>query len=113
VILSRVVAIGDVPQAIYAEDFETAERLAREYISLLLLIVNDLGWGADGEAVELTMPDEDLRRVFGLFHKRAARLLSVEQPEEAEARVAREENQFVLDACKTVFTTLDMQAMGA
>ncbi|HEV7771635.1 MAG TPA: hypothetical protein VGO66_13385 [Solirubrobacterales bacterium] len=113
VILSRLIAIDDLWRAIDAEEFEKAERLGREYTDLLLLILNDLGWGSDGEALELTMPVEDLRRVFGLFHERAARAFPIEQAEEAEVREAREENQLVLDACKEVFTTLDVQAMRA
>jgi hypothetical protein len=113
VILSRLIAIDDLWRAIDAEDFEKAERLGREYTDLLLLILNDLGWGSDGEALELTMPAEDLRHVFGLFHERAARAFPVEQAEEAEVREAREENQLVLDACKAVFTTIDVQAMRA
>ncbi|HEV7771550.1 MAG TPA: hypothetical protein VGO66_12945 [Solirubrobacterales bacterium] len=113
VILSRLIAIDDLWRAIDAEDFEKSERLAREYTDLLLLILNDLGWGSDGEALELTMPAEDLHRVFGLFHKRAARAFPIEQAEEAEVREARQENQLVLDACKVVFTTIDVQAMRA
>lgn len=113
VILSRLIGIEDLWRAIDTEDFEHAERLAQEYADLLMLILNDLGWGSDGEEVELTMPADDLRRVFGLFHKRAARVYPAEQVEEDEARKAREEKQLVLDACKVVFTTIDMQEMGA
>ena len=60
-----LLGVGELRSAIQDEDFETAERLGTSFGDDLRLI-EDLGWGCPpaGEAVKLTMPPEQLHRVF-------------------------------------------------
>jgi hypothetical protein len=57
--------VGELRSAIQDEDFETAERLGSS-LGDDLRLMEDLGWGCPpgGGSVELTMPPEQLHRVF-------------------------------------------------
>jgi hypothetical protein len=64
-IAERLLTVGDLGSAVEDEDFEVAERLGTPYGDDMRLM-EDLGWGCPpaGEAVKLTMPPEQLHRVF-------------------------------------------------
>ncbi len=66
-ILNRLSGIDDVWMAASSADYDTADRLGREYSDELRLVLDDLGWGdgPGGEAIELTTEVDVLRRVFG------------------------------------------------
>jgi hypothetical protein len=64
-LLDRLSGIGDVEQAIEAENYDEAECIGRGYSDDLRLLLDDLGIGdGDGGPVELTTPQEVLRRVL-------------------------------------------------
>jgi hypothetical protein len=94
--------------AIAGEDFETADRLALEYIDDLRLITADLGWGEQNGVieVELTLPREDLRRILGRLRERADRHVKNQQAEMAEARQPLEQSRLVVETCDAVIAEL-------
>jgi hypothetical protein len=87
-----LLAVGELRSSLLGEDFETAERLGTSFGDDLRLM-EDLGWGCPpvGEAVKLTMPPEQLHRVF-------TRLRSeVEDRSQADAR-----SKLITEACERV-----------
>lgn len=108
VILSHISGIDDLRMACEAEDFAQAERLGIEFGDELRLM-EDLRWTgvlSDTAALELTMPPEQLRRVFARLRSVVATLRVDEEREEAEvveeARRFRERAQRVAEACDRV-----------
>jgi hypothetical protein len=108
-ILDRLSGIDDIWIAASKADFETADRLGREYSDELRLVLDDLGWG-DGpepETIELTTAPDVLRRVFGRMRETAAGERARRQAGWIETRVLEERNRLVGEACETVLAGLD------
>lgn len=106
-ILDHLSGIDGVHHAIAAEDFATAERLGREYADELRL-VEQLGWGCPpaGDGVELTMPAEQLHRLFVRLRHDVDALREHEAREaaeaEEEAREFRERSQRIAEVSDRV-----------
>jgi hypothetical protein len=110
-LLDHLSGIGDLWAAIQTEDFAAAERLGREFGDELRLI-EDLGWG-DGpiaKTIELTMPAEQLHRVFTRLRTDAEGLRRSADREEAEAQAETREYRLraarVTDACERVLSVV-------
>lgn len=103
----RLSGIDDVWMAVEAEDYQRAERVAREFTDDLRLILDDLGWGIrGGEAVELTTPPDVLRRVCTRLRAKAEAQRETEEEERDESRQREEQTQRVLEACRRVLGEL-------
>lgn len=111
-LLDRLSGIDDVWLAASTENYETAERLGREYSDDLRLILDDLGWGdgPEAEEIELATPPDVLRRVF----ERLRDSTETERAERASAwaasRELEERNRLVSEACRQVIEALDAEA---
>jgi hypothetical protein len=82
---ARLSGIDEVWQAAGAQDWETADEVAREFADNLRLIVDDLGWGeGGGEPLELITPPDVLRRVLTRVQGKAEEQLRVEEEERTE-----------------------------
>jgi hypothetical protein len=110
-VLDHLSGIGDLWAAIQREDFATADRLGREFGDDLRL-VEDLGWG-DGPAaktIELTMPAEQLHRIFTRLRADAEGLRHSAEREEAEAEAETQEYRQraarVTEACERVLSAV-------
>jgi hypothetical protein len=84
-ILSHLSALDDLRMALEEENFERAQRLGIEFGDDLRLL-EDLGWGPSGPArdIQLTMPPEQLHRVFTRLRADAEALRQDEEREKAE-----------------------------
>jgi hypothetical protein len=108
-ILDRLSGIDDIWIAASKADFETADRLGREYSDELRIVLDDLGWG-DGpgpEAIELTTAPDVLRRLFGRMRDSAAGERERRQAGWLETRQLEERNRLVGEACEAVLARLD------
>lgn len=108
VVLTHISGIDDLRMACEAEDFEMAERLGIEFGDELRLM-EDLRWSGglpETAVISLTMPPEQLRRLFVRLRSVIATLRADEEREEAEvrqeARTFRERAQRVTEACDRV-----------
>lgn len=111
-ILTHISGIDDLRLACESEDFVQAERLGIEFGDQLRLM-EDLHWSdvqSDTAVVKLTMPTEQLRRVFTHLRSVVATLSAAEEREQAElideARRFGERAQRVAQACDRVLTTV-------
>jgi hypothetical protein len=107
--LDRLSGIEDVWLAASSADYDTADRLGREYSDELRLVLDDLGWGDrhDGEDIELTTDSDVLRRVFGRLRDSTAGERAAQATSWAEGRVLERRNRLVGEACATVLEALD------
>lgn len=72
-ILIRLTGIDAVYGAVEEKDWETAQRLGKEFSDLLRFVCDDLGWGEqEPRPVSLTAPPDVLRRAAGLLRDTAA-----------------------------------------
>jgi hypothetical protein len=72
-IVLRLNGIEDVYRAVEEEDWETAQRLGREFSDLLRLVCDDLGWGEEArQPFSLATPPDVLRRAAGVIKEAAA-----------------------------------------
>lgn len=90
---TRLGGLDDVLLSLGKEDFATAKRLGREFAGDLRLL-DDLGWRQDDEreAVELTMPPDELAAVLRRLHEAATACLTdpiVREEKEAEEQYKR------------------------
>jgi hypothetical protein len=108
-ILDRLSGLGDIVLASESQDFETADRLAREYAEELLLVCDGLGWGggSHGEFFELKSPPELLLRVFARLGTATVSEREAQATSWEESRVLEERNRLVDEACKSVLRELD------
>lgn len=108
-ILDRLSGIGDIFLAADSEDFETADRLGREYSDELLLVCGDLGWGAGPkvEVIELGTSPGVLSRVFGRLRDATASERTVQEHGWEESRALEERNRLVGEACTNVLRELE------
>jgi len=103
----RLSGIDDVWLAAQTEDFERADRLARELIDELLLVRDDLGWGPGaGEPLRLTTEPDVLRRVLTRMQRQAEAQLEAEEQEREEGRRREEQRRRLMDACRRVLAEL-------
>lgn len=109
-VLTHLSGIDGLWLAIEREDFETADRLGREFADDLTLVLEDLGWGdqsTDGsQAVELATEVDVLRRVLPQLRSRAARHAHTEDEALKKLRKERSRAQLVMDTCDEVLRTL-------
>jgi hypothetical protein len=107
-ILDRLSGIGDVWVAAERRDYETAERLGREYSDDLRLVLDDLGFGdGPGRAVELTAPPDLLRRVLRRLRDQAVSDAAGREQERVEVRAMDERSRLVEEAYRRVLADLD------
>jgi hypothetical protein len=111
-VLTHLEALDDLTIAFKAGEFERARRLGIEFGDELRLM-QDLGWGdvpAGGDAIKLTMPPQELRRLFIRLRSDAESLRADEEREQAEERRAvkahRDQVQRVTDACERVLSVV-------
>jgi hypothetical protein len=113
-ILDRLSGIGDIEVAIEAKNYDSAERIGREYSDDLRLLLDDLGIGdGDGEPVELTAPPELLRRVLPRLRRLAMNHTAGLEPAWAELGEIKERNRLVSEACETVLAGLEGSTSSA
>jgi hypothetical protein len=108
-ILNRLSGIDDVWLAASSADYDTADRLGREYSDELRLVLDDLGWGngPEGDELELTTDSEVLRRIFRRLRDSTISEREAQATSWAESRVLDERNRLVGEACTTVLAALD------
>jgi hypothetical protein len=96
IIVGRLPGIDDVWHAVAAEEWETAQRLGREFSDFLRL-VDDLGWGEGrDETIQLTTPPDVLQRAIQVLKREAL----IEDDEQRDKRLEVAETQ--LDRADTV-----------
>jgi hypothetical protein len=108
-LLVNLSGIDAVYLAVNDKNFETADRLRREFFDDLNLLMDDLGWSevGDDQPVELTSPPEIVRSVFERL--RVATILEDEDERRDREllREAEEEKREVRAACDEVLSALD------
>jgi hypothetical protein len=108
-IVDRLSGIGDIWLAAESKDYETADRLGREYSDELRLLLDDLGWGgslAESRPVVLKTPPDVLRRVFGRLRESTATERAAEATRWAESEMLEQRNRLVGEACDNVLRML-------
>ncbi|HET7445014.1 MAG TPA: hypothetical protein VFJ57_10185 [Solirubrobacterales bacterium] len=109
-ILTRFSGIDVIYRAAQDGDLEKAQERGREYADLLLLVLNDLGWGdstASSDDIELTSAPNVLRRSLSYLLGSAADQLALEEREQARGRAEMSEVQLIVDTCIDVLKELD------
>lgn len=104
---ARLSGIDEVWTSAAEQDRESAEGVARQFSDDLRLILDDLGWGENGEAVELSSPPEVLRRVFTRVQTAAEERRREEVEEREESRRREERTEQLLEACRRVLGELE------
>jgi hypothetical protein len=107
-ILIRLSGIEAVWYAAKEGNYEEAERLGREFSDILLLVLDDLGFGdGTGKSIELKTPPAIVRRVL----ERVRQLAKVQHETEHRARVEKEDGEaeaaLVEETCDTLLAALD------
>jgi hypothetical protein len=104
---ARLSGIDEVWTSAAEEDRESAERVARQFSDDLRLILDDLGWGERGVAVELSSPPDVLRRVFTRVQTATEERRREEVEEREEIRRREERTEQLLEACRRVLGELE------
>lgn len=103
----RLSGIDSLWFAVQNGEWEEADRLAREYVDDLRLVLEDLGWGeGSGEALELRTPPDVLRRVLTHMQKQAEEQQKAEEEEREEGRLREEQRQRLMQVCRRVLAEL-------
>jgi hypothetical protein len=105
-IYMRLSGIGDVWLAVEAEDFETAERLGRDFSDDLRLVLDDLGWGEGGGGLELRTSPDVLRRVFRRVRAAAEAERAGEERERLEVHAREQQAAQMIETCRRVLAEL-------
>lgn len=106
-ILDHLSGIGDVWIAVSQEDYETADRLGREYSDELRLVLDDLGWGeGTGEDIELRTAPDVLRRVFKRLLDLIANRREAEMALRIEVRDGERQAKLITEACARVLAAV-------
>jgi len=106
-IFVRLSGIDNLWLAAQEEDWEAADRLAREYTDELRLVLDDLGWGeGSGGELHMTTPPDVLRRVLTRMQRQAEVEQEAEEEERAEGRRHEEQRQRLMQACRRVLAEL-------
>jgi hypothetical protein len=113
-ILDRLSGIEDIWLAASTGEYETADRLGREYTDELRLVLDDLGWGAGPrvETLELATAPDVLRRVFGRLRETVADERAHRQAGWIEDRQLEERNRLLGEACQSVLGALGAEGPG-
>lgn len=102
-LMAHISGVDDLRLAIEEEDFPKADRLAREFVDDLRLILDGLGWGdQSSDSVELTTPPADLRRILERLRGQAAERYEAERPEQEAFRANWDHTALVRDTCDEV-----------
>jgi hypothetical protein len=102
-LLTHLNGIDDLRLAIEEEDFEKADRLAREFSDDIRLILDGIGWGEQGpDSVEIRIAPSDLRRIMTRLRDQAAERYETERPEQEAFRSNWDHTAIVRDACDEV-----------
>jgi hypothetical protein len=104
---ARLSGIDEVWTSAAEQDRESAEGVARQFSDDLRLILDDLGWGENGKAVELSSPSEVLRRVFARVQAAAEERRREEAEEREEIRRREERTEQLLEVCRRVLGELE------
>jgi hypothetical protein len=103
----RLSGIDSLWFAVQNGEWEEADRLAREYVDDLRLVLEDLGWGeGSGEALELRTPPDVLRRVLTRMQKQAEEQQKAEEEERREGRLREEQRLRLMQTCRRVLAEL-------
>ena len=107
-ILNRLSGIDDIWLAASSADYDTADRLGREYSDELRLVLDDLGWGDSPAVKELELKTDPvvLRRVFNRLRDSSVSEREAQATSWAESRVLEDRNRLVGEACATVLEAL-------
>lgn len=107
-VLDELNAFEDLRLAYETDDVETSYRLGRRVGDGLRLIVDGgLGWGARAAGpVELTLPPDDLRRIFSNLRRSAIGLYEAMRPEQEELEAEWAEIKRVQETCSEVLEQL-------
>jgi hypothetical protein len=108
-ILDRLSGIGDIWLAAESKDYDTADRLGREYSDELRLVLDDLGWGdrlPGSKPIELKTPPDVLCRVFCRLRDSTATERAAEASRWEESEKLEQRNRLVGEACDNVLRTL-------
>jgi hypothetical protein len=107
-VLDELTGYEDLRIAYEADDLEASYRLGRRVSDALRLIVDGgLGWGTRAAGpVELTLPPEDLRRIFSNLRRNAATLYEAMRPEQEEVAAEWAEIKQVRETCGEVLEQL-------
>jgi len=103
----RLSGIDSLWLAAQAEDYERADRLARELVDELRLVLEDLGWGAGGGGTMRLRTEPDiLRRVLTRMQEQAEAQQEAEEQEREEGRRREEQRRRLMGACRRVLAEL-------
>lgn len=107
-ILDELNAFEDLRLAYEADEIEASYRLGRRVSDGLRLIVDGgLGWGTHAASpIELKLPPEDLRRIFGNLRRNAISLYESMRPEQEELQAEWAAIKQVQEACSEVLEQL-------
>lgn len=105
-ILIRLSGLGDLWPIIERGNFDEADRLGREFCDVLRLVLDDLGWGDEGDVVTLSLPPTELARIFGRLREHAERAKRGREQELAEEQDVLERAQLAVAACDQVLEAL-------
>lgn len=107
-VLDELNAFEDLRLAYEADDVETSYRLGRRVGDGLRLIVDGgLGWGTRAAGpIELTLPPDDLRRIFANLRRNAIGLYEAMRPEQEELQAEWAEIKQVQETCSEVLGQL-------
>ena len=106
--------MGDILLAAGSKDFATADRLGREYSDELLLVCDDLGWGATPETdlIELDVPPEFLLRLFASLREAATSEREAQAGGWDESRELDDRNRIIEEASRTILWMLWKRTRG-
>jgi hypothetical protein len=101
--VTHLSGIGDVWLAIERADFRRADRLGREFVDDLCLIIDGLGW-PDAEppasgVFELALPSEDLRRVVSRLREEAQQIYAKTLPRSPDEKEVIDQSRLAVEAC--------------
>jgi hypothetical protein len=109
----RLSGIDGIWLSAQVQDYEAADRLAREFSDDLRLILDDLGWGeGGGEPLELTAPPDVIRRVVTRLRDRAETQRATQEEERAVRDEREEQTQRLMEACRRVLAELGDERAG-
>jgi hypothetical protein len=111
-ILTRFSGIAIIYRAAQDGELEKAQERGREYADLLLLVLNDLGWGEAAvrrDDFEVTTAPDVLRRSLNHLLGYAADQLALEKREQARTEAEMSGVQFIVDTCVGVLQKLNSE----
>jgi hypothetical protein len=102
---ARLTGIDAVWYAVAEGDFEAADRISREYLDFLRVLVEGLGWGERGGGdAELRAPTDVLRRSLRWMREGAVGRATAETDEPCQTGL-------LIRTCAEVLARLDREAV--